>query len=240
MSASNIILNIIKDQFTSETKILDLGCGAGDLVYELKNLNYDVYGTDIAFKKGEYTENLIKQGRLSFIECVRERSDIVAYKKYRIPHSHSKFDVVVSDQTIEHVENLDKFVSESKRVLQKNGVFIGYYPSGCKLREAHTGIPLGGVIKYKIYTKICFKLKLKYKKFKIYDNMLNYMNTNVFYRSDKEIKKVFLENGFNKFEFEPELILKYKNTTLSNFIRIVPFGSKLFGKIWSKLFIAYA
>ena len=56
-----VITEIIKQSFNKNTKILDFGCGSGDLVQELLDLGYDAYGTDIRFKDGKSRKNLIKQ-----------------------------------------------------------------------------------------------------------------------------------------------------------------------------------
>ena len=230
-----VLTRIIKNRFEKGKKILDFGCGGGDLVQELLDLGYDVYGTDIHFKNGENRDRLIEQKKLVVIENIESRSNIDS-AAYRIPFNEDEFDIVIADQTIEHVENLEQFIHESKRVLKKGGIFFGYFPSRFKLIEPHVGVPMGGIINNKLYYKICYKLGLCYKKVKSAEDLIKYMNNDVYYRSDNEIKDHF-KKYFSNVEFKPELILKNIDRKSAKIIQKIPLGTSIFGKLWSKFII---
>ena len=149
----------IKKQFDKNVSILDFGCGAGGLVQEMVDLGYDAYGTDIRFKDGKSRDRLIEQNRLVLIENIESRSNIDS-GAYKIPFNDERFDIVISDNTIEHVNNLEQYVSESRRVLKRNGIFYCYFPSRFKMIEPHVGVPLGGIINNKLYYKLCQKIGL--------------------------------------------------------------------------------
>jgi hypothetical protein len=143
---------------------------------------------------------------------------------------------VVSDQTIEHVNNLEQFVFESRRVIKNNGVFYGYFPSRFKAIEPHVGVPLGGVINKKLYYKFCYKVGLCDRKIKSAGELIKYMANDVSYRTDREIMRNFRLH-FEDIEFKPELILENIDRNSAKYIRRMPFGTYLFGKLWSKFII---
>lgn len=92
--------------------ILDTGCGDGLLAELLKNLTgAKVYGVDIS-KKG--------------LELVQKRGIVV--KKfdlnYGIPFSDDFFDLIISNQVIEHLLDPDFFLKECERVLCLGGHLI--------------------------------------------------------------------------------------------------------------------
>ncbi len=94
-------------------KILDVGCGDGSLLYQLKISNpaLELFGTDIS-KKG--CKLAAKQGLKAK----------VADLNYKIPFENSKFDFIISHESIEHLWNTDKFMSECYRCLKKGGYLI--------------------------------------------------------------------------------------------------------------------
>lgn len=113
------LVNLFKklEIFKSNRKILDAGCGSGELGEILiKECNLMAYGTDInnvAIKKS-------KQRGL-----ITKKSDIT--KKW--PFTDGFFDYVINTQTIEHIVDTDFFLLENKRVLKKGGLIIVNTPN---------------------------------------------------------------------------------------------------------------
>lgn len=102
-------------QFIKGKNVLDLACGEGygsDLL--LKSGAKKVVGVDISTETVNHAKNKYKSKNLSFIQ-----SDAVS-----LPFEDKTFDIVVSFETIEHLKDQDKFISEIKRVLTKNGLAI--------------------------------------------------------------------------------------------------------------------
>lgn len=92
--------------------ILDAGCGDGLLAELLKNLTgAKVYGVDISKKGLELTK---KRG-IIVKECDLNRG---------IPFTDGSFDLVISNQVIEHLLNPDFFLGECERVLSRKGHLI--------------------------------------------------------------------------------------------------------------------
>lgn len=96
-------LQIIKDNIEVKGKLLDVGCGTG-IAYEFFNVDYT--GIDPS-------EELLKQ-------C---KGKSVLGKAEELPFENESFDVVIAVTSLHHCD-LDKAVSEIKRVVKKNGVIV--------------------------------------------------------------------------------------------------------------------
>lgn len=95
-----------------EAKLLDLGCDDG------------VWTGKLARRMK------IRKGQIFGIEIIKERYNLALKKgimvkesdlNKKFPFKDSYFDVVHANQVIEHIWDLDNFVSEIKRVLKKGG-----------------------------------------------------------------------------------------------------------------------
>ena len=86
-------------------RILDFGCGNGEMIQAFLSLGYDTYGVDI-------------------IDC--PSLDASHYKKigfnpYQIPYSEDSFDLVYSSSVFEHTQNTEEGFREIYRVLKWGG-----------------------------------------------------------------------------------------------------------------------
>jgi len=113
------IAKSIKEDFAkhNEIKILDVGCGDGVLIYllrrELKSKNIKYYGIDMAREALKIAEN----------KNPRDCSFNLA-SAYQIPFEDKFFDIIVSSDTIEHLNYPDKMLSEIKRVGRNDAKII--------------------------------------------------------------------------------------------------------------------
>lgn len=99
-------------------KILELGCGEGSLAFEIKRLlgEVEIYGLDLSEAAVELAnEKGIKAKKADLNEG--------------IPFKSNEFDLVFSNQVVEHILNTDLFLKESFRVLKKGGYFIVITPN---------------------------------------------------------------------------------------------------------------
>lgn len=93
---------------TLKLKVLDAAAGQGYFSKKLSELGYDVYPIDkdpINFKVDE-------------LNCIR--SDL----NDSLPYDDAFFDIVLSVETIEHLENTYLFINEIYRVLKPGGLLI--------------------------------------------------------------------------------------------------------------------
>ncbi len=95
-------------------KVLDIACGSGYGSNMLAENGAQVWAGDmdasaVALAREKYNKNNLVFKRMDATE---------------LPFEDNKFDVVVSFETIEHIENYKKFINELKRVLKANGQLI--------------------------------------------------------------------------------------------------------------------
>ncbi len=112
--------------------MLDYGCGAGEVVEELRRRGVEAFGCDVFYEGGDYSESLAP-GLLGGV-ILRTEGDA-------IPFDSASFDLVVNNQVMEHVENLDGALAEISRVLRPGGAVLSLFPDEGIWREGHCGIP---------------------------------------------------------------------------------------------------
>ena len=99
----------------SELKILDVGCGGGLLTEEFAKFGAIVTGIDISNKSINIARKHAKQNNLEIEYKVGRAEDLPETDMY---------DAVICTDCLEHVQNLDKSISEISRVLKPNGIFL--------------------------------------------------------------------------------------------------------------------
>lgn len=113
-------------------KVLDYGCGAGEAVALMRGEGLDACGCDPFYEGGDLS------GQVS--PCLKDV--ILTMESDRIPFPGATFDLVVSNQVIEHVVDLDIALSEIRRVLKPGGLSLHLFPHREVWREGHSYIPL--------------------------------------------------------------------------------------------------
>jgi SAM-dependent methyltransferase len=115
-------------------RILDVGCGRGSRVAWLCDAGWDAWGADIV-------EDYIEAGRPYF-----DRRGFGAERLKAIdgelPFEEEAFDVVLSDQVVEHVQDLDGFVAGIARVSRRGSAGLHVYPATMRPLEPHLRQPL--------------------------------------------------------------------------------------------------
>lgn len=114
-------------------KILDYGCGAGEIVALGRGEGLDIVGADIFYEGARSKEIASERGLLG--NCVFEMEG------QRTPFPDASFDMVVANQVFEHVEDIDQALAEIRRVLKPGGLFLNLFPTFGVLREGHCGVP---------------------------------------------------------------------------------------------------
>jgi SAM-dependent methyltransferase len=136
MDVTNRFVLDFARQFAREhapARILDYGCGAGQLVAAGRAAGLDMAGADVFYGGSKAREEA--EGSGLFGTAIHEIRD------GRIGFADSWFDLVVNNQVLEHVENLEQALSEIHRVLKPGGAVLSIFPSRDVFREGHIGIP---------------------------------------------------------------------------------------------------
>ncbi len=114
----------IKNELDNTNKILDYGCGFGQLLEALKTENYtNCYGVDIENK--------------SIIHCLNNGLNVKNIKNLTNPFSF-KFDVIVLSHVIEHIEKIEIIKTLSvlrQKFLTENGKLLIAVPNA----QSNTG-----------------------------------------------------------------------------------------------------
>ena len=116
-------------------RVLDYGCGGGEMVALLRREGIDCRGCDIFYAGADYPDpELAKQQEDGIVREIP--ADGI------LPFDDDSFDLVISNQVFEHVEDLELVMRELGRVMSPRGRMYHHFPSREVLREAHIGIPL--------------------------------------------------------------------------------------------------
>ena len=128
--------SFIMAEVTPDDRVLDLGCGLGDLTADLAGVA-SVVGVDVA-------EAALRRAQARHPELTFLRAPIDG----QLPLEDNAFDVVWSSEVIEHVADTARWLSEVRRVLRPRGRLLLTTPSHGRVLLAIGGVerfsePLG-------------------------------------------------------------------------------------------------
>lgn len=212
-------------QYSADGKILDYGCGSGDIVQAGLGCGLNVVGVE-AFYAGSCAKD---------IAASRGLLDVSVFslsKGFRIPFPDETFDLVVCNQVMEHVTDLDFTLSEIARVLKQQGKLLTLFPSAEVIREGHCGIPFAHWFtknsKWRYpYMRLMRGLGLGYfqegksQRQWVLDFM-DWLDKYTVYRPCNDIHQTFINNGFVVKHCEVEYVnyrLNGKGINLHGFLR---------------------
>ncbi len=220
----------------SKVRILDLGCGNGDLIFlltdNLPQLNpgfkFEIYGYDInehgGIKEG-YLKNLIHNLTDNFPQIDwNERIKLIS-ENDPIPFPDQFFDIILSNQVMEHVKDHSKLFSELNRTLKPNGLSAHLFPFKDIIIDPHINLPFVHKIMNLNSRKNTIKLfsKLGMGKFHAYrkkyghnldqftQEFSDYFSRLVHYINHKEISEISGNHNLR-------LSYRYTANLLSNFL----------------------
>ncbi|WP_420547786.1 class I SAM-dependent methyltransferase [Curvivirga sp.] len=117
-----------------EIKVLDVGSGFGGFVRALRKRNYEAFGVELSDFDAEFARYRV----------VQEVPDCNSNEIYNIgsalklPFRSNSFDLVTFWHVIEHIDGIDKALSEACRVLKPGGRIVIVAPNYMAFRkEAH-------------------------------------------------------------------------------------------------------
>lgn len=108
-------------------RVLDYGCGRGEVVFAGRERGLDIYGADVFYEGAE-----TRRAESPYISEIADG---------RLAYADETFDLVTNNQVMEHVEDLDAVLREIARVLKPGGHVLSLFPSADVWREGHIGIP---------------------------------------------------------------------------------------------------
>ncbi len=220
---------------TPPAKIMDLGCGAGNLVMELIKDKYDAYGCGLAFKDGPNVDLLSSNQNIRIVDPVN----------YRLPFEDNMFDVVISDQVFEHVQKYESAIQEMHRVLKPNGVCVHFFPPRYKPIEPHVQVPFATIIQSYWWLRLWAGIGVRtasqhdINAHAVAKRNYDYLTTKTNYLTKKIIHKEF-SRFFNKVEFAEQYFLKFsrKGRFTYKISTIFPFISNFYSAFGGRVVVA--
>jgi ubiquinone/menaquinone biosynthesis C-methylase UbiE len=106
-------------------KVLDIGCGTGNIAYQIKNtVDTDLIGIDVSLA-------MLKVAKSKSLEVLCTDID-----NQQLPFQDSSFDTVIGAYVIHQIKNLNFVLSECYRVL-KDGVLVLLTSSHKQIEDQH-------------------------------------------------------------------------------------------------------
>jgi len=122
--------------------LLEIGSGEGDfLVYASRNSELKVRGLDVHEHAGKDRERSKRVKSKLQAAGLDEDAYVWISNRDPLPFEDRSIDAIVSLQTLEHVEDVDKLFSEVYRLLAPGGLALHYFPSAEVLVDPHSGVP---------------------------------------------------------------------------------------------------
>ena len=118
-------------------KVLDWGCGRGSDVLHLRNSGVEAYGAEI-------DPETIERGKPLFAQLGVDHSTMIRPISPQNTTSFPAgfFDIIISYQVLEHVEDLPSALKEMQRLLRPGGLSVHLFPAHLRPFEGHLMMPL--------------------------------------------------------------------------------------------------
>jgi len=212
----------------ANTRILDLGCGAGRLVHAGRERGYQFYGAGVNMHDAHNRADpaLVQQGILRPIEM----------EPYHIPFEDGFFDACISDQVFEHVMDYPTTLRELHRVLKPGAAFLHLFPGCYRPIEPHVWVPLACTFRPRWWLKLWaltgirneFQKKLSASEASAAN--FKYLTSHTNYLSKRQLRREFSRN-FTDVDFIEDVFLRNSRRGAKFYKRVrwIPLLPQLYG-----------
>ncbi len=131
-------------RLSKDASILDFGCGAGCTVYSLLDQGYS---NTVGYDVRDYVKLRSPADHSHFFIADTAGSS-------RLPFEDEQFDLIISEQVLEHVMDQVGMLRELHRVMRPGGVALHFFPARYGLIEQHIYVPIGGILGHRWWYKL--------------------------------------------------------------------------------------
>jgi SAM-dependent methyltransferase len=219
-------------------RILDIGCGEGNCVRSLREAGYDAWGCEIGLRETPGSRELAKAGYIKPIPM----------NPYRLPFDDKQFDVILSDEVLEHVMNYEDFIAENYRVQKDGGVSLHLFPGRYTPIEMHVFVPLASVHRSYAWLLLWALLGVRnefqkgMKPRKVAQLNWNFLREHTNYLSTPTIRALFLRK-YSSVQFREGLFLKSSESARGKWmnwlITVLPFLLPVYRNFHSRVMLVY-
>lgn len=147
----NVLAQELENEDVSTANLVDIGCGNGQLMLACYRHLHKLTSRKLFISGFDVTDSRVQRSNF-FGETLtllqREAPDVPWVERlFKIssqdawPYADSSVDAAMSNQVLEHVVDLDRFIEELSRVLKPGGIAINLFPLKSLLVESHVGVP---------------------------------------------------------------------------------------------------
>src|SRR6266850_1424011 len=148
ISRQRFALEMVEAVVPRASKVLDVGCGTGEMVGKLMRREYEVWGLDIA-------EPMIRYAR---DRCASDRFEVGDIE--HIPFADNTFDAVVCLGVIEYLDTDEHALREIRRVLKPGGRAVVSTPSAiCPLHHLDRVVVVLMAVVRPVYDLVKYRLR---------------------------------------------------------------------------------
>jgi len=115
-------------------RVLDVGCGTGELVVRMNSLGFESMGIDV-------NERTLDLAKILAVENGLPETIFVKSNPERLPFPHDSFDILTMFSVLEHVDDrilINQLMPELRRICR--GVVYVLAPNKLKVSDDHTGL----------------------------------------------------------------------------------------------------
>lgn len=217
---------------------LDFGCGDGAVVLDLLTRGYgNVYGCDVNPERVRRAQSKLPVEK-------RDHIALIQLDPYRIPFPDTKFDLILSSQVLEHVQDMGAAFRELSRIMAPNAQSLHIFPPKHRLLEAHTQVPFGNLVRTRTWHATWTRLGFRNQKrpdMTIAEHVqrnLGYLQDSTHYRTEAEIIAIATRQGL-----QAKFVAALAHSRKVPFGRLaarVPLADKLYSVFISKTLLLNA
>ena len=186
----NFIAEAIQNHCRPGSRVLDVGCGNGNIAKGIGSLGYEMVGIDFSPEAIRYAQRRNTMSNVTYKVCGAEDVTI-----------HEHFDAVICSEVLEHLHKPSELMQTISRILKPGCILIATVPNGTGPRELLVTRPVQSMSN-SVMGKVINKSK----------RVLGYANSTVQSRSDdlthiqfftkNDICDLIRSEGFEMMEFK--------------------------------------